>query len=729
MNSKSSSPDKNIPVPHHLEANYSGDYVKLENRHLSLVLFRRNSHLMRTERQPGGTPYQNGGWAWGEIYGPLDAAGERQYLGIMEHLAEVDLVAMRHPLRLEGEHCEIKREGNTQRIEIELVTMLPEEPCMVWDNINPVSGRAILTLGDNDRYVSIQLEILPRTSVTYRYLRGPWLRIGAYEENCERTDAMFPGLEWLIDKEWSSGTDFHTLDNALRVTPHPYKVHIPMMTVSRDGFAVGLSWPMVQNNMDFYKGMRELQPIFASPNFVDRRQEHVMGVMLPTAVSGLRENELQANSPRFLRNFKMTAEIFVVPGKSLDAVVAWSQRNGMSDPGQPRWDWPEALEKIAHAFNTNLWKEGVGWTYGELPILMWTVFRGFPRPNQRRPHMYLRFIDWYIQNGKDKKLAAELAAKAAWCRKQGDFRENPPRQKGKIKGTYEMFRWYSEEELRLQADALLTAQQPDGSYRIDLESLYKTQNSLQHLQMAARWKPMAMQGDTAINLCVTPAIYLLLMGDHLGEPKYLEAARKALEFSMRWERPEGGDWWECPLHAPNLLTAGWAMLAYELAARVFDDKRYHDRARHFLRSLLPFTYLAEPAKQKLLYETKPLYGTTGWHYIAWTDRCVQWQIILLIDISAQLGVDWTKMDPEVDWATYRRGAVTAGLRWMVDSKNPEWMLKCEELVPDVLSGRLDMTFSDVHDPVNDMFSGIGLAINPAYMAASIFEHLLPAKSL
>lgn len=245
--------------------------------------------------------------------------------------------------------------------------------------------------------------------------------------------------------------------------------------------------------------------------------------------------------------------------------------------------------------------------------------------------------------------------------------------------------------------------------------------------MAARWKPMAMHGDTAINLCVTPAIYHLLMGDHLGEPKYLEAARKALDFSLRWERPEGGDWWECPLHAPNLLTAGWAMIAYELGARIFSDARYKDRARHFLRSLLPFTYLAEPSTQKLLYETKPLYGTTGWHYIAWTDRCVQWQIILLIDLCAQLGLDWTKMDPEIDWAAYQRGALTAGLRWMVDHNDPVWMLKCEELVPDVLSGRMDMYFADVHDPVNDMFSGVTLAINPGYMAAGIIEHLISAK--
>ena len=723
--SRKSSATKTTPVPRHREANYSGDYVKLENRHLSLLLFRRQSHLLRVEPKPGGTPYQDGGWAWGEIYGPLQPSGKRQYLGIMEHLGEIDLVAMRHPLRLEGEHCAIKREGATQRIEVELLIQLPEEPCMVWNNMNPVSGRAILTLGDDDRHIGIQLEVWRNFHLQYRYLRGPWLRIGAYDPACERADAMFPGQEWLINKEWSSGTDVHAHNNAWRVAPHPSKVHIPMLTVSRDGLAVGMSWPMVQNNMDFSKGMRELQPVFASPNFVDRREEHLMGVMLPTAVSGLRENELEANPPIDMpARLKLTAEIFVVPGKSLDAVVAWVQRNGMPDPGNPRWDWNAALEKIARAFNTNLWKEGVGWTYKELPVLMWTVFRGFPLPRPRLPHMYLRFIDWYIQNGSDRKLAAELATKAEWCRQQGNFRANPPRKKGRIAGTYEMFRWYSEDELRQQAEALLASQQPDGSYIIDPDGMHKQA----HLHMAARWKPMAMPGDTVINLCVTPAIYLLLMGDHLGEAKYLESARKSLDFAIRWERPEGGDWWECPLHAPNLLTAGWAMIAYELGARVFGDTRYKDRARHFLRSVLPFTYLAEPSTMKLLYETKPLYGTTGWHYIAWTDRCVQWQIILLIDLCTQLGLDWTEMDPEIDWATYQRGVVTAGLRWMVDHNDPEWMLKCEELIPDVLGGRMDMVFADVHDPVHDMFSGITLAINPAYMAISIVEHLIQTQS-
>jgi len=698
----------------------------MENRHLSLVLFRRKSHLLRSGAQSpkDSSDYQTGGWAWGEIYGPLDASGHRQYLGIMEHLAEVDLVAMRHPLRLEGGHCVIRREGTTQRIEIDLLTMLPEEPCMVWDNLNPVSGRAILTLGDDDRHASIQLEVWRRFGLKYRYLRGPWLRIGAYDPACERTDAMFPGQEWLIGKEWSSGTDFHAPNNALRVAPHPFKAHIPMMVVSRDGLAVGLSWPQVQNNMDFHKGMRELQPVFASPNFVDRREEHLMGVMLPTAVSGLRENALEATPPIDMpANLKMAAEIFVVPGQSLDAVVAWVQRNRMPDPGKPRWDWKAAVEKIARAYNTNLWKEGAGWTYQELPLLMWTVFAGFPLKNRRQPHMYLRFVDWYIKNGSDRKLAAGLAKKAEWSRKQGVFRENPRRKKGKIKGTYEMFRWHSEEELRRQADELLACQKPDGDFPIDPDGMHKRF----HMEMAARWKPMAMPGDSVIDLCVRPAIYLLLMGDHLGEPKYLKAARKALDFAMRWERPEGGDWWECPLHAPNLLTAGWAMIAYELGSRVFGDNRYADRARHFLRSFLPFTYLSEPSTQNLLYQTKPLYGTTGWHYVAWTDCCVQWQIILLIDLSAQLGLDWAKMDPEIDWATYRRGVLTTGLRWVIDHNDPDWMRRCEELIPDILNGRLDMCFADVHAPVNDMFSGLEFGLDPGYIAAGIVEHLLPAK--
>ena len=40
------------------------------------------------------------------------------------------------------------------------------------------------------------------------------------------------------------------------------------------------------------------------------------------------------------------------------------------------------------------------------------------------------------------------------------------------------------------------------------------------------------------------------------------------------QRPEGGDYWETPLHAPNLLATGHAAVAFELGYRTLGDERY-----------------------------------------------------------------------------------------------------------------------------------------------------------
>jgi hypothetical protein len=107
--------------------------------------------------------------------------------------------------------------------------------------------------------------------------------------------------------------------------------------------------------------------------------------------------------------------------------------------------------------------------------------------------------------------------------------------------------------------------------------------------------------------------------------------------------------------------------------------------------------------------------------MAWTNRCVQWQILLAADMCSQLGFDWAAFDPEIDWATYRRGVATAGLRWLVDHTDPQWMFKCEDQSAAVRAGKFDLVLSDVHDPVDDMYGGIGIGLEPCAVGMLVAE--------
>ncbi len=690
-----------VSEPRHCDALWSGESVVLENPHLRLVLYRRQ-----------------GGWGWGELYGPAADGKQRRYLGILEHLGEADVVGHVHPLRLEAEDYELMETEDGRELQFEVGLQTPEEACWVWGGAQALEGRVCLSLSDDEPSLRYRLEVKPNFRLDYRYLRGPWLRIGAYGAGSERTDAIFPGLEWLIGREWSSGTDFHCHCNALRLAPHPHKVTIPTMAVSQDGLTVALSWPPQQSNVGTLSRLRELQPVFASPNFVDRRPEHLMGLMLPTCGGGLAENALRAEPPMLLarQTLTMDAEIGVHEGRALDAVTAWVGQHGMPEPGAPRWPWAEAIERLARAFNSNLWEEGKGWTYGSGRVRNWVLAKScIPRP-QRKPYMYPRFVDWYIENGKNREVAEALRAKVEWCRAQGAFIERPDRSE-RVPGVLELMRWYTDDELREMGEFMLERQTSGGEFPFDPQGLHQTN----HLRMADRWRPLGLPGDSALDLCVTAAGALISIGEALGEGRFVNATRTTLDFAAQWDRPEGGDWWETPLHAPNLLTAAHACLAYCMGWKAFGEESYLRRARHFLRALLPFTYLWEPKGTRLLYDTKPLWGTTGWHYMAWTDRCVLWQILLFFDLALQLGLDCTELDPELDWATYRRGALAAGLRWVIDSNDEEWMLKCEDTSEEVAAGAADMALADVHDPVDDMFGGLGLRIDAAHLAAMLVE--------
>ena len=682
-----------VPEPKHRDALWNGESFALENSRLRLVLYRRQ-----------------GGWGWGELYGPEENDGGRRFLGVMEHLGEADVVGHVHPLRLEADDYELVETEGGRELRFEVGLQTPEEPCWTWGGAQALEGQVCLSLADDEPSLRYRLEVKPNFRLDYRYLRGPWLRVGAYGTGGERTDAIFPGIEWLIGDEWSSGTDFHCHCNALRVTPHPHKVTIPMMAMSQDGLTVTLSWPPRQSNVGTLSRIRGPQPVFASPNFIDRRPEHAMGLMYPTAADALDENALKADPPARMERSGLTmeAEIGVHEGASLDAVKAWVARRGMPGPGQFRWPRQEAIERIARGYDTNLWEEGKGWTYNCPRVRNWVVLKScIPEP-PRRPHMYPQFIDWYIENGKNRSLAESLREKVEWCRAQGPFVDR--------RGA-EFLRWYSDEELREMGEFMLERQTDEGDFPFDPQGLHQTN----HLRMADRWRPLGLPGDSALDLCATAAVVLISIGEALDEERFVNAARKTLDFAVQWDRPEGGDWWETPLHSPNLLTAAHACLAYWAGWKTFGVERYRSRARHFLRALLPFTYLWEPKGTRLLYDTKPLWGTTGWHYMAWTDRCVLWQVLLFFDLAAQLGLDCAELDPELDWATYRRGALAAGLRWVIDSNDEEWMLKCEDTSEEVAAGAADMALADVHDPVDDMFGGLGLRIDAAHLAAMLVE--------
>jgi len=705
--------------PKNRDAGYTGESITLENDHIKMIFYKRKAGIHRT---------QVDGWSWGELYGPDSNGKLSKYVGILDHFGEVDIEGHVHPLRMNGVEYEIEEEDKGKKIIFNLAMQIPEEACMVWGNIVAVKGQAIFYLPKDEPVIHYHLKVKPDFRVNYRSVRGPWLRVGAFDFGVDKEDAIFPGMEWLVDKQWSSSIDYLSPELALRVTPHPRKVTAPIMAISHDGLAVGLSWDPLLGSVDELNRIYHPQPVFASPNFIDKRNENVMGLMFPSGGLGMDENSLKASPalrmPR-RSGIEFDAQIRIVKGNSLDAIVNWVQQNGLPDPGKQRFEKDDVIEKMAEAYDSHFWEEGVGWTFHKKKSIglfhgtAWYESLGVNGSIREKPSYFVpNFINYYLKTGKNKELKSSLKEKVDWCYKQGYYKERVSKN-SKIKGFPDMFDWYTDKELRQYGDEILAWQDDNGNFLFDPHGRHFTD----HGPRAEAYRPLGLPGDSVLDFNMTSSILLLTIGEYLQDDKYTIAAKKALEISMPMDRPEGGDWWETPLYSPNYYTAGWGAIAYYLGFQVFGDEKYKERSAHFLKCMLPFTYLWQSEAFPMVYHTNPLFGGTGWRYMAWTDRCVHWQIISLIDLSIQMGINWSEIDHDIDWEKYQKGAILAGMRLLADHKNMEWRVHSEDVNDEFKAGKMDMYVADTFDPVAFTYGGLNIRIPPDALANCIIHFI------
>ena len=140
-----------------------------------------------------------------------------------------------------------------------------------------------------------------------------------------------------------------------------------------------------------------------------------------------------------------------------------------------------------------------------------------------------------------------------------------------------------------------------------------------------------------------------------------------------------------------------------------DEPGYPGKAVHWIRALLPFTHLWEPSDRPMVYNTKPCLCASDWYLANRLQSHVQWEVLLTFALSAQMGIDWGQVAPEINWHRHERGITAAALRWMIDHENVQGTTFPRDLVE---SGALDMLFADAHDTTTGVYSGGPLMPDP-----------------
>ncbi len=667
-------------TPRYKNASYAGESIRLQNSH-----FRFDFHKRRT------------GWGWGEIF---NGAGE--LIAVLDHLGEILLSDQEIPMRMEAVDV-VQTEGDFgERLTIQVRSAVVREKLNGTSFSNWIhypldssilTGEVILTLDKKLPVLAISQRFRAQGNLSARYIRGPWLKVGQDSFGAAKDDAIFPGIDWLIGDEWSSGTDWFKDPWAKRWMPHPNKVTAPVMAVSHQQTGIGLAWNPNSSVTGWFNYRRcSPQPVFASPNFLDRRNNHILGLMTPDAVLESQENQVCVEVPLELhpeQQINFDAEIFLVEGSSLEVLTDWTKRHGMPITSATQLELHQALDSIVTAYTGPLWHEGLGFGTAQTPDGI------KPCPP--------RFAAEYLDRFPDAPLAESLKAKIEWCREQTDSLEDSL-QDTKLK----------------HIEELLSFQSLDGSFPFDPDGRHYRKDDF----VVAREfvEPMGLAGDTALDITILPAIEMLQFANDSGNIRLRDAACKALDHCLQFYRPEGGDFWETPLHAPNLLAAGHAANAYILGYRAVGDERYKDKAIFWIRCLLPFTHLWEPAGKPMLYNTKPCLCSSDWYFANWVRDHVQWEVLETFAQAISLGIKWAEIDTELDWSSYQRAVTVAALRWMVDSKIDNWL---PHNIPGSLelfrNGAFDGCFADTHNSVTGNYGG--MVIPPDVIAINLLALL------
>jgi hypothetical protein len=562
---------------------------------------------------------------------------------------------------------------------------------MVYPFTEPaITGKVSITLTPNSSLVKLKYRLLSKGNYYANYIRGPWFKVGEASFGTEKEDAILPGVDWAIGNEWTSGTDFFKDPWALRVVPHPNKVTAPIMAISYDGTAIAMSWNANQQATRWFNYRQHLQqPVFASPNFVDRKNNHLMGLMVPDATIEGHENEVVAKNPLELKigqQINFDAELWINEGNSVNILTDWVKRKGLPNPSAPKWSYNETLDKIANAYNTNFWHEGEGFGIKQRP-------ENKIRPNV--PGFLLRYVD----ENKKTSLAKELKTKIEWSQSQSASNKKKT----------------GNSDLIHQGEKILTEQQKDGSFLFNPDMVGKDD-----FKVATSFiEPMGLTGETALEITIKPALKLLDIGSQTGDERILDAAKKAIDFCMDMQRPEAGDFWETPLHAANLLAAGHAAIANYRAFEEFGDEKYKEKAIYWMRTLFAFTHLWEPKQIDLLYNTKPVLSSSDWYFANWVRDHVQWEVLSVFAECARRNINWSEVDTEVDWFTFQKGITNAAIRWMNVHTDKNWFPhNLPESYERYERGEYDYCFPDTHNSTAGNYGG--MMIMPTPIAENIY---------
>lgn len=507
-------------------------------------------------------------------------------------------------------------------------------------------------LREPDRF-RLQLTATPTAAARVLALDGPMLLAGdGAPAGTRRLDAIFPGLEWLVEGEVSSSDLDIAPDHAhrIRYVPHPHMVTIPLMCArfappGGPEATVSYSWEHLR---PYARDLNRPSAVFASPDRFDGRTATTMGVFAPSMPEFLDANQRVAHTPLELaagESIELAAEISVLDAAAgetaLAAVRQWFGQHGIPAPnalphgedlrGEVEWDMA--------AYLRSLWvPEEEKW----VPIF-------FGPPDWRTPRWAADFL-------YDVRMGAELAGDAALAAELRARYDRVVELSGIAPVADELGFQYAGPAAHLLGEAnavsgLIAGQGADGSWRfrarIETGGVFKGRD----------YGELGPDNAAEVGTCARNAWRVLRFARMTGDARAREAGLRALAFMERFEVPRAAQVWEVPVHTPDILASADACEACLEGYLLTGERRYLDRAVYWAWTGLPFVYVWDvPGFEFLEYASIPVFGAT-WYTGSWFGRPVQWNGLVYARALLQLA----EYDDSLDWRTVAEGITVSAM--------------------------------------------------------------------
>ncbi|MGD9495128.1 MAG: NEW3 domain-containing protein [Armatimonadota bacterium] len=507
-------------------------------------------------------------------------------------------------------------------------------------------------LRDPDRF-ALRLTATPAAATQVLALDGPMLLAGdGAPEGTRRLDAIFPGLEWLVEGEVSSSDLDIAPDHAhrIRYVPHPHMVTVPVMCAR---FAVPGSpdatiWYGWDPLRPYVRDLNRPSAVFASPDRFEGRQATTMGIFAPSMPEYLDANQRVAHTPLELaagEAIELAAQVSVHDATEDDTALAavrqWFGEHGVPQPNPlPHGeDLRDEVEWSMAAYLRSLWvPEEQKW----VPIL-------FGPPDWRTPRWAPDFL-------YDVRMGAELAEDAALA---GELRERYERVvelSGIAPVADDLGFHYAGPAAQMAGEAsvvsgLIAGQREDGSWRfrarVETGGVFKGRD----------YGELGPDNAAEVGTCARNAWRVLRFARMTGDASAREAGLRALAFMERFEVPRAAQVWEVPVHTPDILASADACEAYLEGYLLTGDRGYLDRAVYWAWTGLPFVYMWDvPGFEFLKYASIPVFGAT-WYTGSWFGRPVQWNGLVYARALLQLA----EHDDSLDWRTVAEGITVSAM--------------------------------------------------------------------